>query len=144
MEYSCLHVFDYAGSEAPKEVLSAAVSSNLQDGVFDALKSNLSSTATRVVLLHYAYLNHLNFEYIGTMGYALDLDPRFFITHFHDSNCGRLDPHLRPPSLLPLDTSVLQFRFIKDRHITICVVQNVGKCLIIRCEIFTTMQTDSA
>jgi hypothetical protein len=139
LENSCLYILDFYGNTAPKEILRAAASGNLQDGVLGALNSKSLSAATRVVLLYYPWMNYLNFEYIGTIGHALGLDPRFFIIHFQDHHRGRLDTDRRPPSLLHLDTSVLQFQFLEDRYMTICIVQNVGRSLIIRWETFATL-----
>jgi hypothetical protein len=131
VEESCLYILDFDDDAAPKEVLRVAASGNLQDGVLDALNSKVSSAATRVVLLYYPWKNYLNIEYVGTIGNALGLDPRFFIIHFRESHLGRLDIHRRPPSLLHLDTSVLQFHFLEGRYVTACIVQNIGKSPII-------------
>ena len=124
-----MRVVDFDGNAAPKEVLRADVSGNLQDGVYDALKSNLSSAATRVVFLHYPAYQLLSVEYVGTMGHALDLDPRFFITHFQEAHLAKYWEKWEQPSRRHLDTSILQLRLADNKHLTTCVVQNIGKSL---------------
>jgi hypothetical protein len=91
VEDSCLYVLDFDGNAAPKEALRVAASGNLQDGVLDAFNSKLWSAATCIILLYYPWKNYLNFEYVGTMGHALVLGPRFFIKHFQESHHRRLD-----------------------------------------------------
>jgi hypothetical protein len=124
---SCLRILDFGSTAPPKEVLRADVSRNLQDGVYDALKSNLSPTAMRVVLLHCPDTKFLNFEYVGTIGHALDLEPRFFITHFQEGCNRRLHNRYSPPS--QLSTSFLQFRLAGYAYLTTCVLQDVGRIL---------------
>ncbi len=120
VEDSCPYVLDFDGNGAPKEVLHAPASGDLQDGFLRHLNSSPSPAATSVVLLCYPWVNSLNVQYIGALGSTLGLDPCFFITHFQDHHRGRLVKYRRPPSRLHLDTSVLHFWFQDD-----CTVQNV-------------------
>ena len=131
VEDNCLYVLDFDGNAAPREVLHSPASGPLQEGFLHNLKSELSPAVTRVVLLYYPWLYCLNFKYIGAIGYALDLDPWFFITHFQDWNRGRLDQDRRPPARLHLDTAILNFEFLKGRRITACTVRNIGRSPII-------------
>ena len=128
---SCLCILDFDGNLAPKEVLRAEAGGELHDGVLDALHSELSPTALRVVWLGYDRICHLNSEFVGTIGYALDLDPSLFNTHFQKLNIGRFGGAGQPPSLSHLDTSILHFNFPEDGHISTCIEQNVGGSLII-------------
>ena len=93
LEYSCLYVLDFDGNAAPKVVLHAPASGDLPDTLLRNLRSELPPTVTRVVLLYYPWVNCLNVKYIGAIGYTLGLDPRFFLTHFQDSNRGRLEEY---------------------------------------------------
>jgi hypothetical protein len=124
---SCQRILDFDGTAPPKEVLRADMSSNLQDGVCEALESNLSPTATRVVLLHYPGTKFLNFEYVRVIGHALDLEPRFFITHFQEGCNVRLGR--RCSSSLQLSPSYLQFRLTGNAYLTACVLQDVCRVL---------------
>ena len=143
MENSCLYVLDFDGNAAPKEVLHAPASGDLQDGFLRHLDSKLSPAATRVVLLCYPWVNSLNVQYIGALGCTLGLDPCFFLTHFQDHHRGRLDKYRRPPSRLHLDTTVLQFWFQQGRYITACTVRNVGRSAINSGETFTALKIKS-
>ena len=127
VEDSCLYVLEFDGNIAPKHVLHAPASGDLQEGLLHNLKSNLSPAVTRVVLLYYPWLSNLNIKYIGAIGHVLGLDPRFFILHFREWHYRRLDIDQRPQSRLHLDTTFLQFRFQEGRRITACTVQNSGR-----------------
>lgn len=131
LEYSCLFVLDFDGNAAPKEVLHAPASGELPGGFLRILQSELSPAVTRVVLLYYPWVNCLNFTYIGAIGYTLDLNPQFFVTHFQDSNRGRLEEDRRPPSRLHIDTTILKFHFRNGRRLTACIVQTTGRSPII-------------
>jgi hypothetical protein len=127
----CLRVVDFDGNNAPKVVLRADVSGNLQEEVYAALKSELPAAATRVVLVHYPVGHCLSIEYVGTVGHMLDVDPLFFIKHFdfQVKYWAKSPKTYVLTSPRQLDTRILQFGLAHGAHLTACVVQNVGKSL---------------
>ena len=139
MEQSCLHVLDFDGNAAPKEVLRAAACGSVQDEVIDGLNSTLSPSAMRFVFLYYPHFKYLNMKYVGVIGHILGLDLRFFTSHFQysPSRSESVDEFRQLSTLLHLDTAILNFRLQAYRHITACTLRNVGKSCIITKETFT-------
>lgn len=139
-----LQILDFEGNAPPNEVLRAALCEDPSDEVLDALKTKPSSTATRVVLLCYPWVQYLKFRHIGVMGHALGVNPRLFMEHFMSFSSVRFDTNRRPTSYTNLDTDLLKFRFLGGRYLSACIVQNACKFSALLWEILTTLWADDS
>ena len=75
------------------------------------------------IIIHTTHAPYLDFSYIEAIGSFYDIDPFFFITHFERSRSYSDQQHsrysTRAPSMLPLESKYLQFRYNRYAHATL-------------------------